>query len=214
MRIDTSHKWQMLILAAIFDMMGFVPKIFTVVATAGALAVGWIPFFGQAVGLAAIGAGTALNLMFTWLFMLIGYSWMWGWLVSRDVPVFGGHKLEKKALILPLTVLADMMPLVGTLLPGITLWTYTQIRFAQEEDRERHKRAVERAKEELRRYTIYMRRRAEQEAYMFEQAMVASVANDNQRTVGEAAHENQSRRSTAPLSNTSAQSPYVAARAA
>lgn len=210
MRIDRSMKWQMLIVAAIFDTLMFVPKLFPIIGIAGALVVGWIPFFGQVAGAAAIGATMALNMMFTWLFMMIGYSWMWGWLLSRDVPIFGGHKLEKKALIFPLVIIADMMPLIGTLMPGITVWTYTQIRFAQEEDRERHAKAVERAKAELHVFQLRMRRRAEQEAYLEEQAMLAAAANVDASMAEDAANAAAPRRSTAPLRSQSGQLPVVA----
>ncbi len=208
----------MLSVSGLFDVLTYIPKIFAIVGIAGALAVGLIPFFGQILGAGAMGVGTALNFMFTWLFMGVGYTWMWGWLVSKDVPLFGGHKLEKKALIFPLTNVADMMPLIGTLMPGITVWTYTQIRFAEQEDMERHKKAVEKANAELHLFQLRMRRRAEQEAYIQQQAqqeaMVAAVANDNQPTAPHAANDNEPRRSTAPLRSNTGQAGYTVPRAA
>jgi hypothetical protein len=209
MRIDTSIKWQMLILAAIFDTLAIVPKIFMVIGIAGALTVSWIPFFGQMIGVAAIGATTALNFMFTWLFMFVGYTWMWGWLLTRDVPIFGGKNLEKKALILPLTLLADMMPLIGTLLPGITVWTYTQIRFAEREDRERFKHEVARAQEALQRYQIQMKKIAQQEQILRSRAMIEAVANDTVPDQ-ESSDTTTYRRPTLPVNT----SPYVMPHAA
>ncbi len=196
----------MLILAAIFDVLTLVPKIFMIVGVAGALTVSWIPFFGQFVGLAAIGATTGLNFMFTWLFMFVGYTWMWGWLLTRNVPIFGGHSIEKKALILPLTLLADMMPLIGTILPGITVWTYTQIRFAEKEDLARHAREVAKAQHALHLYQIRVRKLAEQEQMIRSRAM-------NEARMGAGNPSNETLGRSAPIIHTT-RSPYVVPRAA
>lgn len=189
--------FEMLTVSFFFDSLQLIPKIFILLGIATAGFVGWIPFFGQIAGVAALGAGMGINFVLTLLLTVAGYSWMWGWLQTRGVQVVGGTYLAKKTLFFPLSILLEVFV---SILPGITLWTFTMIYFARKEDKEAHVKILQRAEQALH---AHERQLEQQQAYLAmlktqrlayaqaEREMRTRAENDNERRfVGIAANDN------------------------
>lgn len=189
--------FEMLTVAFFFDGLQLIPKIFILLGIATGGIVGLIPFFGQVAGAAAAGAGFAINMMLTAMMSVAGYSWMWGWLQTRDVQITSGKYLGQKIAFFPVSLLGELFI---SILPGITFWTGTMIYYARKEDKEAHAKILQKAQQ-----TEYARGRQleQREAYQAmletqrrayveaEREMMANAENDNaRRVVGSAANDN------------------------
>jgi len=148
-RIDMTTAVFMVVVAAFFDALQFIPKIFYLLATAGSLLVGFIPFIGQAGAVAMMGAALVIDYVFSALITIGAYLTLWLWFKMRDVSIFEGKSLHKKALLLPTTLLFEVVPFLNNL-PSITFWVFMTIRITRKEDKEaRDKMKKQIAAEEL-----------------------------------------------------------------
>lgn len=132
-RIDTPTQFMMYATAGFFDLIQLVPKVFILLGMAAEV----IPFLGWIVGTAAIGVGTALDLVLGITVSLFGYLTLWLWFQFLGVHIFSGKYMGRKALALPATMLIEMVPVANAFF-SITFWTWYTIRISQKEDKEAH----------------------------------------------------------------------------
>jgi hypothetical protein len=133
----------MVVIALCFDLLQLGAGIFILAGSLGAAAVGWIPILGQILGGVALWGGAMLQWTFAYMIMVLGYCAMGFWFIHREVPLFGGKKVAGRVATFFLALLADFMPYLNAIIPGLTVWTIVMLYHARREDKEKTAAAEE-----------------------------------------------------------------------
>ena len=137
-RIDGTTKWFMLTVAAIFDLIQVLPFIVMLLGVGIAGLTSWIPIAGWLIGGASIVVTNLMAEAFGFLVVAIAYPTLWLWFKMRGVSLFDGRSVVAKALLLPATLLVELIPFASTLIPSITFWTWRMITITELEDKIAH----------------------------------------------------------------------------
>lgn len=183
-RVDTPTSYLMYATSGFFDLMQLVPKIFIILGIAAQV----IPIIGQIVGTAAIGVEMALDLVLGVVISLAGFSTMWLWFQFKHVQVFSGNYMGRKALMLPATMMVEMMPFFN-IFPSITFWTWYTIRISRKEDKEAHDTLVHKMQAEakvlIRKERMRVQELATMQAVIQEQRMRTAAQERRSRATSD-----------------------------
>ncbi len=129
--IPNSIAYSMVTVALFFDLLQFVPKIFFLIANAGTLAIGWIPYVGQVGAVGLQGVALLLDYIFCIAIALCGFMTIWLWFKLRGVSLgFWDRMLGKRALRMFLTwgflMLMECLPIFN-IVPSLTIGTIATV---------------------------------------------------------------------------------------
>ena len=130
----------MISVAFLFDLLQLVTKAFLILAfSGGTLAVGWIPFAGQAAVLAMLGASFAIDYIFSVSIALCAFMTFWLWFKMRgaSLGVIDGMGIKwilKRIMVFAVVALCEGTPFAN-FLPGITIGVIATILILKEEYR-------------------------------------------------------------------------------
>lgn len=136
--IDNATAGFMFATALFFDVLDLVPSALMTAATGAAVAVGWIPFLGQLVGVAAIGAGIIIEWALSALIAFTAFFTFFIWFKIHGVSLSLINKFAiRRFLIMLLCALLESLPIpFFSALPMITVGTVASIMLSRAEDRE------------------------------------------------------------------------------
>ena len=136
--IDNATAGFMVATALFFDALDVVPAALMTAATGAATAVGWIPFLGQLIGVAAIGAGMIIEWAISALIAFCAFLTFFLWFKIHGVSLgFIDRFAIRRLLIWLLCVLLESLPIPFlSSLPMLTVSTVASIMLSRAQDRE------------------------------------------------------------------------------
>ena len=136
--IDNATAGFMVATALLFDSLDVAPAALMTAATAAATAVGWVPFFGQLVGIAALGAGVIIEWALSALIAFCAFLTFFLWFKIHGVSLgFINRFAIRRLLIWLLCVLLESLPIPFlSSLPMLTVGTVASIMLSRAQDRE------------------------------------------------------------------------------
>lgn len=128
----------MLFVAGFFDILQFGTGIIIFMGSLVSSWVAWIPLIGQFIGGAIMFASSVLQGIIGWTIIGVGYGVMVGWFLLSGVPFMSGKNVVPRTGVMFIALVIDFMPLIN-ILPGLFLWTATQVYFSRKESKENKK---------------------------------------------------------------------------
>lgn len=114
------------------------------------------------------------------LITLLIYSVFWGIFSAKGVSPFSGSRMAKKMTVFAFTSVSEFIPILGTFVPSLTVWTLSVIWQSQKEDRENAKeKALVDAKMEQEQQRLLQKRFAVRH-YLTNRMINATAANDSE----------------------------------
>lgn len=136
-RIDTSTAMFMVATAIFYDALELAPTAMMTVATGAAVAVGWVPFLGQLVGIGAIAAGIIIEWTLSVLIVVTASLHFFTWFQIQEVHLgFVNRFAVRRLVIWLICVLVESLPIPFiSALPMLTVGTIASILLSWKEDR-------------------------------------------------------------------------------
>lgn len=134
--IDSATAGFMIATALFFDSLDLAPAAMMTAATGAATAVGWIPFLGQLIGVAAIGAGMIIEWALSVLIAFTAFFTFFIWFKIHGVSLgFINKYALRRFLIMILCALLESLPIpFFSALPLITVGTVASILVTRAQD--------------------------------------------------------------------------------
>jgi len=136
--IDNATAGFMIATALFFDALDVVPAALMTAATGAATAVGWIPFLGQLIGVAAIGAGMIIEWAISALIAFCAFLTFFLWFKMHGVSLgFVNRFAIRRLLIWLICTLLESLPIPFlSALPLLTVSTVASIILSRAQDKE------------------------------------------------------------------------------
>lgn len=143
-RISKTKAALMIVVAAGFDLLQFGTVVIFIMGLMTSVFFAWIPFIGAAASAAIMFVATAIQSVFSWIIIGIGYLTLTFWFLLSGVSFMKGEYMTRRVGSFFAALIIDLMPFLN-ILPGITIWTIIQIYLVRHEDADEKKREREKS---------------------------------------------------------------------